>query len=193
MAEGLKKTITETSELPFLRRKIKRFEQSVLDVACGSGRLLMPLLKSGPAVEGADVSADMLAHCRRLAFGATPPRGPRRQSKPSLFPHRLSRPTSTELHTRGAARKWTGNTYIEAETYSLTGQMYLQPEVVHMPKEAGSFIRSSCTAATLTNLRPANTKKWSSLSSNDIACDPPPNAMQASLTPWADVSPLSAP
>jgi SAM-dependent methyltransferase len=41
--------------------------QPALDVACGAGRLLLPYLRDGLDVEGCDVSADMLAQCRRLA------------------------------------------------------------------------------------------------------------------------------
>jgi SAM-dependent methyltransferase len=38
-----------------------------LDVACGNGRLLVPYLREGLDVDGCDVSADMLAQCRRAA------------------------------------------------------------------------------------------------------------------------------
>jgi SAM-dependent methyltransferase len=41
--------------------------QPALDVACGAGRLLLPYLRDGLDVDGCDVSADMLAECRRLA------------------------------------------------------------------------------------------------------------------------------
>jgi 2-polyprenyl-3-methyl-5-hydroxy-6-metoxy-1,4-benzoquinol methylase len=32
----------------------------VLDVACGSGRLLLPLLRAGIDIDGCDISGDML-------------------------------------------------------------------------------------------------------------------------------------
>lgn len=38
-----------------------------LDVGCGTGRLLRSYLQAGMDVDGVDISADMLAHCRRLA------------------------------------------------------------------------------------------------------------------------------
>jgi SAM-dependent methyltransferase len=41
--------------------------QPALDVACGTGRLLLPYLRAGLDVDGADVSADMLALCREAA------------------------------------------------------------------------------------------------------------------------------
>ncbi|MBN8827375.1 MAG: class I SAM-dependent methyltransferase [Sphingobacteriia bacterium] len=46
----------------------------LLEPMCGSGRLLIPLLKEGLDVEGLDNSEDMLASCKRRAneFGITP-------------------------------------------------------------------------------------------------------------------------
>ncbi len=41
--------------------------QPVLDVACGTGRLLVPWLQAGLDVDGADISADMLELCRQRA------------------------------------------------------------------------------------------------------------------------------
>lgn len=45
-----------------------------LEIACGTGRLLVPLLRDGLAVEGVDASAEMLAICRHKAtqVGVTP-------------------------------------------------------------------------------------------------------------------------
>jgi SAM-dependent methyltransferase len=40
-----------------------------LELACGTGRLLLPLLRDGFAVEGLDTSPDMLAILRRKASG----------------------------------------------------------------------------------------------------------------------------
>ena len=41
--------------------------QPALDVACGTGRLLLPYLRDGLDVDGCDVSPDMLGHCREAA------------------------------------------------------------------------------------------------------------------------------
>jgi SAM-dependent methyltransferase len=41
--------------------------QPALDVACGTGRLLIPYLRAGLDVDGCDVSADMIALCRENA------------------------------------------------------------------------------------------------------------------------------
>jgi SAM-dependent methyltransferase len=48
--------------------------QPALDVACGTGRLLIPYLRAGFDVDGCDVSADMLDLCRERAHrhGLTP-------------------------------------------------------------------------------------------------------------------------
>jgi SAM-dependent methyltransferase len=68
MAERWAETIKETPELSFLKEAISRFGQPVLDVACGTGRLLLPLLREGIDIDGCDISGDMLAHCRRQAL-----------------------------------------------------------------------------------------------------------------------------
>lgn len=38
-----------------------------LDVGCGAGRVLLPLLEQGHDIEGVDAAGDMLAECQRLA------------------------------------------------------------------------------------------------------------------------------
>ncbi|HWL32575.1 MAG TPA: class I SAM-dependent methyltransferase [Gaiellaceae bacterium] len=47
----------------------RRFAEAgpALDLACGTGRLLLPYLRDGLDVDGSDVSADMLACCREAA------------------------------------------------------------------------------------------------------------------------------
>ncbi len=57
----------EPAELAFYRAAIERFGEPALDLACGAGRLLVPLLVAGLDVDGADVSPDMLAQAQRLA------------------------------------------------------------------------------------------------------------------------------
>lgn len=49
--------------------------QPALEAACGTGRLLVPYLRAGLDVDGADISPDMLEHCRRRAEreGLPPP------------------------------------------------------------------------------------------------------------------------
>lgn len=54
-------------ELAFYRRFIEQDGQPALDLACGTGRLLLPLLAAGLDVDGCDGSSDMLAHARERA------------------------------------------------------------------------------------------------------------------------------
>lgn len=54
-------------ELAYYRAIIEGYGQPALDLACGTGRLLLPLLRAGLDVDGCDLSPDMLAHCRQQA------------------------------------------------------------------------------------------------------------------------------
>src|SRR5688572_133102 len=54
-------------EIDYFRRFVERNGQPALDVACGTGRLLLPYLRAGLDVDGCDVSADMLALCQQKA------------------------------------------------------------------------------------------------------------------------------
>jgi SAM-dependent methyltransferase len=53
-------------EIAYFRRFVELGEPA-LDVACGTGRLLIPYLKAGLDVDGCDVSPDMIALCRAKA------------------------------------------------------------------------------------------------------------------------------
>lgn len=57
----------EPDELAFYRGIIQCDGQPALDLGCGTGRLLLPLLQEGLDVHGCDMSADMLALCRERA------------------------------------------------------------------------------------------------------------------------------
>jgi SAM-dependent methyltransferase len=54
-------------EIAYFQRFIERDGQPALDVACGTGRLLLPYLRAGLDVDGCDVSADMIRLCREQA------------------------------------------------------------------------------------------------------------------------------
>jgi ubiquinone/menaquinone biosynthesis C-methylase UbiE len=51
----------------FYLEMIHRFGQPVLDVGCGTGRLLLDFLAVGIDIEGVDISPEMLAICRQKA------------------------------------------------------------------------------------------------------------------------------
>jgi SAM-dependent methyltransferase len=57
----------DPDELAFYRGFVERDGQPALDLACGTGRLLLPLLRAGLDVDGCDLSPDMLALCRERA------------------------------------------------------------------------------------------------------------------------------
>jgi SAM-dependent methyltransferase len=58
----------EPDELAYYQGAIERFGQPALDLACGVGRIMLPLLEAGLDVDGVDASTDMLAHAERLAI-----------------------------------------------------------------------------------------------------------------------------
>ena len=54
-------------EIPYFQRYVERGGGTALDVACGTGRLLIPYRRAGLDVDGCDVSPDMVALCRAKA------------------------------------------------------------------------------------------------------------------------------
>jgi SAM-dependent methyltransferase len=54
-------------ELALYSQSVKSKGGYALEVGCGTGRLLLPMLRSGLQVEGVDASADMLAICKNKA------------------------------------------------------------------------------------------------------------------------------
>ncbi len=58
---------TEGPEIAYFQALIRRFGQPALDVACGTGRLLIPYLQAGLDVDGCDISPDMLELCQQRA------------------------------------------------------------------------------------------------------------------------------
>ena len=51
----------EPAEVAYYLNAIRRFGEPALDVGCGTGRLLVPLLAAGLDIDGTDISGDMLA------------------------------------------------------------------------------------------------------------------------------------
>jgi SAM-dependent methyltransferase len=60
----------KSEEVDHLRRAIERFGQPALDLGCGNGRILLPLLEAGLDVDGADISPDMIDYARSIATQA---------------------------------------------------------------------------------------------------------------------------
>jgi SAM-dependent methyltransferase len=67
MAERWAQFITDAREIPFFIERIARYGQPVLDVACGAGRVILPLLRAGIDIDGNDISKDMLQYCESKA------------------------------------------------------------------------------------------------------------------------------
>jgi SAM-dependent methyltransferase len=59
--------VAEPAELAYYRAAIEHSGQPALDLGCGAGRLLLPLLAAGLDVDGVDLSPDMLARAAALA------------------------------------------------------------------------------------------------------------------------------
>ena len=54
-------------DIEFFQDVIERAGEPVLDAGCGTGRLLLPLLRANIDIDGSDASPDMLEWCRRNA------------------------------------------------------------------------------------------------------------------------------
>jgi SAM-dependent methyltransferase len=59
--------VAEPAELAYYRAVIERSGQPALDLGCGAGRLLLPLVAAGLDLDGVDLSSDMLAQAAELA------------------------------------------------------------------------------------------------------------------------------
>jgi SAM-dependent methyltransferase len=62
--------VAEPEELAYFRAAIRRFGEPALDIGCGTGRILVPLLAEGFDVDGSDISADMIAEAEALVMKA---------------------------------------------------------------------------------------------------------------------------
>jgi SAM-dependent methyltransferase len=58
------------TDTPFYIEESKRADGPVLEIACGTGRLAIPIAQSGVEIVGLDLSPSMLAHARRKASEA---------------------------------------------------------------------------------------------------------------------------
>ncbi len=55
----------DEQELAFFIQHIEMLPAPALEIACGTGRILLPLLERGYQIEGFDASLEMLAQCRQ--------------------------------------------------------------------------------------------------------------------------------
>jgi len=53
------------ADIPFYLELIRKYGEPVLELACGTGRIAIPLAEQGIDVTGLDISSSMLAHARR--------------------------------------------------------------------------------------------------------------------------------
>lgn len=67
MAERWAEFNHDAREAPYFLRRIEQYGQPVLDLACGTGRVLLPLLREGVDIDGCDISTDMLKFCCQKA------------------------------------------------------------------------------------------------------------------------------
>jgi len=54
-------------DVAYFRSCIERAGEPVLDAGCGTGRILLPLLRAAVDIDGSDVSEDMLSWCEKSA------------------------------------------------------------------------------------------------------------------------------
>jgi SAM-dependent methyltransferase len=66
--------VAEPEELVYFGAAIRKFGEPALDLGCGTGRILLPLLAEGLDIDGSDISADMiaLAQAKATKDGHTP-------------------------------------------------------------------------------------------------------------------------
>jgi SAM-dependent methyltransferase len=57
----------DPGELEFLEPYLRSNEEPFLELACGYGRLLLPIMEQGYDIVGTDASPEMLARCREIA------------------------------------------------------------------------------------------------------------------------------
>lgn len=56
-------------DVEYYKERLQNLKEKVLEVGCGSGRVLIPLMQSGCLIEGLDNSVEMLESCRKRCEG----------------------------------------------------------------------------------------------------------------------------
>jgi len=101
----------DTPELPYYQKQIERYGEPVLDLACGTGRLLLPLFRAGVDIDGCDISSDMLSLCRGQAA--------REGLKPQLYQqamHELDLPRTYKMIYMCGSFDLAGSRELDQET-----------------------------------------------------------------------------
>jgi SAM-dependent methyltransferase len=165
MAERWAEFINTAREVPYFLGKIEQFGQPVLDVPCGAGRVLLPLLEKGIDIDGCDISGDMLKFCRAKAESAG--------YKPELY--------QQSMHTFDIPRKYK-LIYI-CDSFGLSGSRENDLATLkrcHSHLEAGGALIVNIEAEYsdpdwwglwLSENRKALPKPWSKKDSGQIAAD----------------------
>jgi SAM-dependent methyltransferase len=122
--------VATPDELAFYQGCIARFGQPALDLACGTGRLLIPLLRAGLDVDGCDISADMLAHCRIKAAQA--------RLAPQLY--------AQAMHALDLPRQY--RTIYICDSFDIGGQRQQDAEALRRCYHALAPVGRSCSTTT---------------------------------------------
>src|ERR1700683_2119922 len=62
-------TVTVRRDLDFYLSAAREYGDAILELGCGTGRVLLPLAREGSNVAGLDISEAMLARCRAKLAG----------------------------------------------------------------------------------------------------------------------------
>jgi ubiquinone/menaquinone biosynthesis C-methylase UbiE len=54
-----------THDVPFYLRQIRKYGEPVLELACGTGRITIPLAEKGIKITGLDISKSMLSQAKK--------------------------------------------------------------------------------------------------------------------------------
>ena len=55
------------ADIPFILSQIEKFGDPALELACGTGRITIPIAEKGYRVTGLDISEPMLSHAKKKA------------------------------------------------------------------------------------------------------------------------------